>query len=80
MRLNMCSDSIHILELLLAERAREVLCGVYGGVVDELVLRGEGVLALLAAVLLVFAERPPPGAYRLAVCLTQVPVNMYKIK
>lgn len=52
MRLDVRSDGVDVVELLLAERTDEVLRGVYGGVVDEVVLRRERVVALLAAELL----------------------------
>lgn len=67
MRLDVRCDSIDVFELLLAERAGEVLRGVYRGVVDELVLSTEAVVALLAAELVRLAERPATCADCLAV-------------
>ena len=75
MRLDVCGDRINVLKLLLTQRTREVLSGVYGGVVDERVLGAERVLALVAAVLLALAVGPAPGAVGLSVCLTQMSEN-----
>lgn len=61
MRLDVSSDGVHVLELLLTQGTGEVLRGVYGRVVYERVLRGERVLALVAAVLLALAEGPVPS-------------------
>lgn len=77
MRLDMRSDSIDVIELLLAQWAGEVLGGVDSRVVDELVLGLERFRALLAAVDLCvgLGLRAPGLPARCTVLQTEMPGN-----